>query len=258
MEGATLAHTLVFCLIALRQAGPSPEPDAIPKDIQNQPTVSVVPRRRAMAFSIPGFQRGQPIGSLDPWWYGYNFGDNAAGFYGGGNYTRYYAYSRGFPSIGDYPGPVPGRVWTNDPKRTPYLHQMPQLAQSGVHQDGPVMRGIKPSHREVSGETQVRESAVKEREEEKTKLTARISVKVPVEAKVTIEGVPTRQTGASREFISPELLEDIDYVYHLHAEWLDIRNKTVQRDARVVLRAGSHQIVMFQNEVDDVLIENVK
>ena len=258
MEGATITQAILLCIMAIGQPEPSLESESIDQKIQRQPVTSLAPRRRALAFTIPGFQRGQPIGSLDPWWYGYNFGDSAAGFYGGGNYTRYYAYSRGFPSIGDFPGPVPGRVWTNDPKRTPYLHQMPQFTQRGVYPEGPVLRGAEPSNGKVSGDEEFDSLELPNNTPANPKLIARVSIKVPAEAKITIEGIATKQKGASREFVSPELIEDIDYVYHLHAEWLDEKNSLVQRNARVVLRAGSHHKVLFENGSDKVLVENVK
>lgn len=255
MEGLTLAGALVSCLITINQA----EMENNQQEIKNQPSVITTnPKRKMMAFTIPGFQRGQPVGSLDPWWYGYNFGDNAAGYYGGGNYTRYYAYTRGFPSIGDFPGPVPGRVWTNDPKRTPFLHQMPHFTQPGNYPDGPVMRGAKQAQsKEIEPDKITKDSGVN-MENENSRLTARISIKIPSNAKITIEGVPTRQSGEYREFISPELIEDIDYVYHLNAEWLNGSNDLVRREARVVLRAGSHQVVMFNNVNNMALIERIK
>lgn len=260
MEGSALAQALTCFLIAFQQDIPATDPEPIPAEIQNMAPVpaQVAPRRRAMAFSLPGFQRGQPLGSMDPWWYGYNFGDNAAGFYGGGNYTRYYAYSRGFPSIGDYPGPLPGRVWTNDPRRTPLLHQMPRFTQPGYYPDGPVLRGAEPSNKKVSGEGEPNRGPEKPRQVSDPKLTARITVKVPVEAKITIEGEITKQVGGTREFVSPELMEDIDYVYHLRAEWVDMSNNIIQREARVALKAGAHQVVLFQEDSEKVLIEPAK
>lgn len=255
MEGLTLARALICCLITINQT----EKENDQQEIKRQPSVTTTnPKRKAMAFSIPGFQRGQPIGSFDPWWYGYNFGDNAAGYYGGGNYTRYYAYTRGFPSVGDYPGPVPGRVWTNDPKRTPFLHQMPQFTQLGIYPDGSVMRGVKKANSKDMEANKITIASSTSKENENSHLTARISIKIPSNANISIEGVPTRQLGESREFVSPELIEDIDYVYHLDAEWLNDANDLVRRKARVVLRAGTHQVVVFSNTSEGVLIEKVK
>ncbi len=253
MEGLTLARALICLLITVNQTNNENNQ----QETTNKSVVTTTPKRKAMAFSIPGFQRGQPIGSLDPWWYGYNFGDNAAGYYGGGNYTRYYAYSRGFPSIGDFPGPFPGRVWTTDPRRTPFLHQMPQLTLPESNQNGPVMRGVKPvKSKDLQAKTPTIEPEIT-KVNENSHLTARISIKLPPNAKINIEGIPTVQVGAYREFISPELIEDIDYVYHLDAEWLTEENDLVHRQVRIVLRAGSHQVVMFSNSSETVLIQKV-
>jgi len=256
MDGFLLPKFMIVSFMALGQSESVAEPEVNHRPSREQPVVQMPTKRRAIAFSIPGFQRGQPLGSYDPWWYGYNFGDQAAGFYGGGNYTRYYAYTRGFPSLGDFPGPVPGRVWTNDPKRTPYLHQSPQFTQPGFYPEGAVPRSTKPANKQVSGERSIEENETNL--PVNPKLTARISIVVPEQATIKIEGIETRQTGVLREFISPQLVEDVDYVYHLRAEWLNENGQATERDSRVVIKAGCHKKVLFSVKSENVLVESVK
>jgi uncharacterized protein (TIGR03000 family) len=256
MDGFLLPKFMIVSFMALGQSESVADPEVNHRPSREQPVVQMPTKRRAMAFNIPGFQRGQPLGSYDPWWYGYNFGDQAAGFYGGGNYTRYYAYTRGFPSLGDFPGPVPGRVWTNDPKRTPYLHQSPQFTQPGFYPEGAVPRSTKPANKQVSGERSIEENETNL--PVNPKLTARISIVVPEQATIKIEGIETRQTGVLREFISPQLVEDVDYVYHLRAEWLNENGQAIERDSRVVIKAGCHKKVLFSVKSENVLVESVK
>jgi uncharacterized protein (TIGR03000 family) len=256
MDGSTFI-ILVCSLVNLpvtQQLSDTP-PDSLPPSVMAQPPASVAPRRRPMAFTIPGFQRGYPQGNLDPWWYGYNFGDNAAGYYGGGNYTRYYAYSRGFPSIGDFPGPVPGPVWTNDPKRTPYLHQMPMFTQRGAYPEGPVMTGSKPKNIKLSTAESIQKPNISNKNNVSDQAVAKISIVLPETAKLQIEETPTKQTGSSREFVSPELQQDVDYVYHLKAEWIGSDGKNITREVKVVLRAAQHHKVVFDMNSDRVLVE---
>lgn len=257
MDGPTC---IVLCSLAslsfLQQESETP-PAALPPAVMTQPPTSIAPRRRPMAFTIPGFQRGYPQGSLDPWWYGYNFGDNAAGYYGGGNYTRYYAYTRGFPSIGDFPGPVPGPVWTNDPKRTPYLHQMPMFTQRGAYPEGPVMTGSRAKNAKVSGTEPVHPTKPPIPQEAISSSVAKISISLPESARLLIEEKATMQTGINREFVSPELQEGVDYVYHLKAEWTGIDGRQTTREVKVALRAGQHHKVLFDMNSERVSVELV-
>ena len=80
---------------------------------------------RRINLNLRDAQDGYPIGSRPPWHYGYNLHDYAAGYFGGGNYREYYAYGRGGVSLGNFPDSLPGPVWTRDPKRTPWLDQLP-------------------------------------------------------------------------------------------------------------------------------------
>jgi uncharacterized protein (TIGR03000 family) len=256
MDGST--YIMLVCALVnmpIMQQETDTPPTALPPSVMASPPASVAPRRRPMAFTIPGFQRGYPQGSLDPWWYGYNFGDNAAGYYGGGNYTRYYAYTRGFPSIGDFPGPVPGPVWTNDPKRTPYLHQMPMFTQRNGNLDGPVMTNTKPKNNKVSATEVIENSKLSQNKHDNETNVAKISIVIPETAKLIIEDATTKQIGKFREFISPQLEPGVDYVYHLKAEWIGSDGKNSTREIKVALRASQHHRVIFNNNSEQVSVE---
>ena len=256
MDGST--YIMLVCALVnmpIMQQETDTPPTALPPSVMASPPASVAPRRRPMAFTIPGFQRGYPQGSLDPWWYGYNFGDNAAGYYGGGNYTRYYAYTRGFPSIGDFPGPVPGPVWTNDPKRTPYLHQMPMFTQRNGNLDGPVMTNTKPKNNKVSATEVIENSKLSQNKHDNETNVAKISIVIPETAKLIIEDATTKQIGKFREFISPQLEPGVDYVYHLKAEWIGSDGKNSTREIKVALRASQHYRVIFNNNSEQVSVE---
>lgn len=60
---------------------------------------------------------------------------------------------------------------------------------------------------------------------------------VPENAKVWIEGNPTTQTGAMRDFVSPPLTPGKNYLYTIRVDWME-GTKPVSQTNKVLVRAG--------------------
>src|SRR5437868_6480169 len=73
--------------------------------------------------------------------------------------------------------------------------------------------------------------------------TARITLQVPANAKVWVDDLPTSQTGAVREFVTPGVLEPSKtYRYTIRAQWEE-NGQTVTRERTVEFQSGSAVIV---------------
>jgi uncharacterized protein (TIGR03000 family) len=72
---------------------------------------------------------------------------------------------------------------------------------------------------------------------------ARVTVRLPADAKLWVDGKSTKQTGAVREFVTPPVLRaGVTYRYQFRAEWTH-DDKTVTRDLPAYVRAtGSADI----------------
>jgi uncharacterized protein (TIGR03000 family) len=71
-----------------------------------------------------------------------------------------------------------------------------------------------------------------------------ISVNVPAEAKIFVNGNPTRSTGTSRQYISRGLTTGRQYTYELRAE-MEVAGQTVSDTQTVQLTAGERTQVAF-------------
>jgi uncharacterized protein (TIGR03000 family) len=70
------------------------------------------------------------------------------------------------------------------------------------------------------------------------------TVEVPATAEVTIEGVKSKQTGTSRQFVSPKLVPGKQYVYEIRARWTE-DGRTVEQTRNLVVTAGEQLAVSF-------------
>jgi uncharacterized protein (TIGR03000 family) len=77
-----------------------------------------------------------------------------------------------------------------------------------------------------------------------TDAPARIVVRLPADAKLTVDGTVTRSTDGVRSFVSPPLQAGKDYQYTLRAE-VTRDGKTVERTRDVNVRAGQTSEVNF-------------
>jgi uncharacterized protein (TIGR03000 family) len=68
-------------------------------------------------------------------------------------------------------------------------------------------------------------------------LTARVTVHVPADARLWVDGKPTKQSGPVREFVTPAVLRPGQtYQYTFRAEWTE-GGRTVTRERPVAVRA---------------------
>lgn len=73
---------------------------------------------------------------------------------------------------------------------------------------------------------------------------ARISVQVPADAEIWVEGQRTRETGSVRNFVSPPLTPGRDYSYDIRARW-NANGREHNVTKHVDVRAGSQVTVDF-------------
>jgi uncharacterized protein (TIGR03000 family) len=75
---------------------------------------------------------------------------------------------------------------------------------------------------------------------------AELTVQVPADAVVTLEGRPTKQTGPVRKFVTPQLDPGVEYVYTIKATWT-ANGKPVEETMKVTVKAGDAKSVAFLN-----------
>jgi len=82
---------------------------------------------------------------------------------------------------------------------------------------------------------------------EEVKVPATIVLTLPADAKVTIDGVATTSTSATRTFVTPELDQEKAFVYTLSAQIVR-DGQTLTVSEKVTVRAGEETRVNFSNE----------
>jgi uncharacterized protein (TIGR03000 family) len=78
------------------------------------------------------------------------------------------------------------------------------------------------------------------------KNAARVIIRVPAEAQVWFDQTATKQTGAVREFVTPELAAGREFTYSVRAKWQD-GGKTKEQTRLVHVKRGSVVMVDFTN-----------
>lgn len=73
--------------------------------------------------------------------------------------------------------------------------------------------------------------------------SARMTVQLPADAQLWIDGQPTSQTGSVRSFETPVVLDPgREYSYHLKAQWV-ANGQPVTRERKVTFHAGNQAMV---------------
>ena len=73
---------------------------------------------------------------------------------------------------------------------------------------------------------------------------AHLTVRVPADAKVWFEDQATKQQGAVRSFVSPELTSGQNYTYDVRASWQE-NGRSVEQKRQVAVHAGSRITIDF-------------
>lgn len=73
---------------------------------------------------------------------------------------------------------------------------------------------------------------------------AEITVRVPPDAEVWIEGVKMRQQGSIRRFVSPRLASGKTYSYEIRAVWTE-KDRPIDQKQEISLRAGDRSSLTF-------------
>jgi len=148
---------------------------------------------------------------------GYSGGGNRGGYYGGGSRGGYYGggYRGGYywGGIGVYPGAFYDYSYGVAPSYVvpvaPYYGSMPAAPIADA-----------------------------------SDLTVHVTVRAPTDAEIWFGGTKTSQTGAVREFESPELKPGRQYTYEVRARWTQ-DGKAVSRTQSIEVSAGTRKTVDF-------------
>jgi uncharacterized protein (TIGR03000 family) len=158
-------------------------------------------------------------------YFGYNLDDRHPGYYGGSRYREYYSFGRGY-GVANFPGPVPGPAyywdWTSPWRRAFVLRPPPPGPVHEVADGLPPVNVVPPPDEPV----------------------VLFTVEVPAAAEVTIEGVKCKQTGTSRQFVSPPLVPGKQYAYEIRARWTE-DGREVEQTRNLVVTAGERLVVSF-------------
>jgi uncharacterized protein (TIGR03000 family) len=139
------------------------------------------------------------------------FSSAGTGYFGGGNYSRYYSY--GYPFYYGYGYPYYG--WRGYPPRGPIVGALPAYGDAAPY-DSAAARA----------------------------LPVTIDVTLPANAELWIEGKKMTQKGAHRKFVSPPLPPGERYTYELGAKWKD-GDKEVSRTQSLDVTPGHAHVVDF-------------
>lgn len=77
------------------------------------------------------------------------------------------------------------------------------------------------------------------------KTTANITIELPAQARLIVDGQPTESTGSVRQFHTPALPAGQAFFYEMKAE-LVINGETVVEDLKVIVHAGEHVVKSFE------------
>jgi uncharacterized protein (TIGR03000 family) len=78
---------------------------------------------------------------------------------------------------------------------------------------------------------------------------AQVEVRLPADAELWIDGVPSAQRGEKRTFETPTLELGRTFTYELRARWMD-NGKPVEQTRQVNLFAGARPMIDFRNNTD--------
>lgn len=160
-----------------------------------------------------------------PGFYGYGAG---LGLGYGLGYGMGYGYGYGYPPYGYYGGYAPPVYVCPGP----YVVNAPGAVNGSVVPNGPPAPG-----------TSTPETAPPPLQLPNT--DALLSVQVPVDAAVWINGGPTTQTGSRREFVSSGLAPGHSYCFVVRARWTGPDGTIMDRQKAVHLRGGEWRPVDF-------------
>jgi uncharacterized protein (TIGR03000 family) len=174
---------------------------------------------------------------------GYGHGFYGPGFYGLGlgvglGYGLGYGYNYGYPYPYYYGYPYapagygyPAPVYVNPGCVAAPPAGGPAVAAGGAVPGGAVPAGA--SGPGAAGPVRLTESDVM------------LSIRVPPEAVVHINGTQTGQTGPRREFVSSGLVPGRSYTFDVVARWTGPDGRVVQREQRLPVQGGERRAVDF-------------
>jgi uncharacterized protein (TIGR03000 family) len=162
-----------------------------------------------------------------PWMYPYSYAYNP--FYYGG-----YPY-RGGNQIYIYNPPASNYTPPNSEEVPPMVRPEPRPRIQEFYSKQKA--ADKPADASNSGKTV-------EKVGSPSPLPARLEVHLPDNAELWVDGVKTSQSGATREFVSPDLPPGQQYFYELRATWHD-QGRQVTETRRVSFRASEKVDVDF-------------
>jgi uncharacterized protein (TIGR03000 family) len=162
--------------------------------------------------------------------YGYRHYDGYRHYYRG--YHPYYGY---YPYYSDYPYLYGGDYTLENA----YADDTPLLSDSATYDSG--YRGLSPQEYEAYAQAATANNASAP---SPIDTLAHLTVRVPAEAQIWIDGTTTTSTGPVRQFESPPLTPGSRYSYDIKASWNENGHEVTQTQ-HVEVTAGAHINVAF-------------
>jgi uncharacterized protein (TIGR03000 family) len=191
----------------------------------------------AVAAAVLLFASGAEAGPRGGGYYG--GGNRGGGYYGGGGYGgnrggSYYGGNRGggYYGGGYYRGGI--GVYAGPYYDYPYGYSAPSyvVPAAPYYNSTPAAAAADYAPRADASD-----------------LTVHVTVRTQADAEVWFDGTKTRQTGAVREFESPELMRGREYTYEVRARWTQ-DGKEVSRTRSIEVAAGARKTVDFTKSAE--------
>ena len=191
-------------------------------------------------------------GQLGGYHGGYYHGGYRGGYYHGGHdrgygyrhyYGGYYPYSGSYPYYSFY-NYYPYLYGGDDTLENAYANDTPYLSGSATYDSATYdsgYRGLSAQEYQAYAQAAPDRGA---RPPAPIDSTAHVTVRVPADAQVWIEGTKTTSTGAMRQFQSPPLTPGSRYTYDIKASWNESGREMTQTQ-HVQVTAGARTNVTF-------------
>ena len=181
---------------------------------------------------------------------GYN-GGHISGYHGGyghsWGYRPYYGYHHYWRGYYPYSGYYPYYSFYN---YYPYLSGGGDAGESVYSDDTPLLNDRLTGDSGYQGlsaeeyEAYARAATVNRPSPPPVDTLAHVTIRVPTDAEIWIEGTKTTSTGPIREFVSPPLTSGSRYTYDIKASWNE-NGHAVTQTQHVGVSAGAHVNVDF-------------
>lgn len=168
----------------------------------------------------------KPLGYYPPSTYGYNLDTTSTGYYGGGSYTQFYNFGRGY-GLSGFPEPMPGKVYYRDRPRDWSLEDYSRK-NSRAEKENSWASGEPGAPADQS--------------------QAWLQVQLPANAELFVSEKKSNLTGPLRDVYTPPLKQGRVYAWKLQAQWQE-NGKARSEEQEVRFLSGEKKMVRFGKPV---------